>query len=632
MHPGRTGATADGVDCGGRRKVIAAAVAEEHAPLLTHAPRAMVPGAPSRAELRALRGVLVVGVLNTVLDAALSHVYLPYARTVQTCDAPPSAAQAADVHAPGWSGSLGCGHREHVARDAQALINLAQGINLALCCVLLPSYGALADRIGRWRVIALYWGGVAAACAANALWPSPAVFLAARALGGALGDPHPIQHAQVADVCPPHARAGCFALLMVVKTAFGAAAGLGANVFIVARHLYDYTRVWVALALGAAAVVGLCHAFAETRPLPQPPPPEEEEEKPPKPPRTARHTSGAALPALAHADLGLAQAARVVSSPALRSVMAVSCLAVLGLCSLSTAPGWLLVVYGWPQERFGYVTLALLPAAGLALAAGPALQRRFGMASYLQGVMVTLFVAMACLSAAELGEPLFYGARTRSARHARAGRALTRRARRAPRSRDAAPVPHLLELARLHDRDDAGGASARARRKRARRAGARARARSRERAWAAAAPPPQVSADDQATTQGAVSATFHAVSALGLALYGGIFKWQGALGDALGVRIVSLPFWVGTAFVLLALGWGVYSGTWEKLSAAMAHPPPGAGRAAADELGALADAADEAARHSGAPPGGDGGGKEAAPPAREWRAAASKRPPSSEMM
>mmetsp|Transcript_9893 Transcript_9893/g.25582 ORF Transcript_9893/g.25582 Transcript_9893/m.25582 type:complete len:184 (+) Transcript_9893:124-675(+) len=104
----------------------------------------------------------------------------------------------------------------------------------------------------------------------------------------------------------------------------------------------------------------------------------------------------------------------------------------------------------------------------------------------------------------------------------------------------------------------------------------------------------QVSADDMAMTQGAVSAAFHAISAVGLALYAAIFRWQGALGAALGTRIVSLPFWVGTLFVLSSIAVGRASGTWETLSAASAHPPAGsaAGRGAPDDLAALADDAD----------------------------------------
>jgi hypothetical protein len=155
-----------------------------------------------------LRGVLTVGIIEGCLNAVLGHIYLPYARSVQHCDVAPTAEQLADVHSTNWSGSAYCADRDTVTADAQALVNVGSGITLALCCLVLPTYGVLADRWGRWRVIALYFSGICIVCLANALYPSTATFVLSRSLSGALGDPHPIAHAQIADVCAPDVRCG----------------------------------------------------------------------------------------------------------------------------------------------------------------------------------------------------------------------------------------------------------------------------------------------------------------------------------------------------------------------------------------------------------------------------------------
>ena len=153
-----------------------------------------------------LRGMLSIGILEACVMSVLAHIYLPYARSIQRCDVRPDAATLLDVHASSWSGSRECADRDYVTREAQSLVNLGQGITLGLCCVVLPTYGVLADRIGRWRVIAIYFAGISMLCVANALFPSNAVFLVSRSLSGALGDPHPIAHAQIADVCAPDVR------------------------------------------------------------------------------------------------------------------------------------------------------------------------------------------------------------------------------------------------------------------------------------------------------------------------------------------------------------------------------------------------------------------------------------------
>lgn len=183
--------------------LAAAPAAERALPDLTPNPRTHT---LNLTDVYNLRGMLTIGIIETCVMSVMAHIYLPYARSIQHCDSAPTAAQLADVHAKTWSGTRGCDDRDLVAREAQSLVSMGQGITLALCCLVLPSYGVLADRWGRWRVIAIYFAGIALVCVANALFPSNAVFLLSRSLSGMLGDPHPIAHAQIADVCPPDVR------------------------------------------------------------------------------------------------------------------------------------------------------------------------------------------------------------------------------------------------------------------------------------------------------------------------------------------------------------------------------------------------------------------------------------------
>jgi MFS family permease len=441
-----------------------------------------------------LRGMLTVGVLEACVNAVLGHIYLPYARTIQRCAVAPTAAQLADVHSREWSGSLYCADRDEVARDAQSVVNIAQGVTLGLCCLVLPTYGVLADRWGRWRVIAVYFGGIALLCVANALSPSQPVFVLTRSLSGLLGDPHPIAHAQIADVCAPEVRSSCFAFVLVVKMAVGAIAGLVANVAIVGRHTYSYTPVWLGLGAGCVLLVIATFCFDETHP------------------RYARRRAAlrrgepppAEPAAAAHAGLGLAEAWRVVSQPVLRHVIVVASLCIAGLSSFSVVAGWLIIVYGWPQERFGYISLALLPVVIGAMASAPALQRRLGIGRYLAGATALMLLSLCCLDLAFLHPALF-----------------------------------VLSMALL----SAAFSSAPA---------------------FMAATTLIVSEDDQGKTQGAMSATFHGVSALSLSLYGALFRAQALLPG----RVVSLCFWVGTAFVALGAAHGYATRTWHELGEA----------------------------------------------------------------
>lgn len=477
-----------------------------------------------------LRGVLVIGVLEACVMSVLAHIYLPYARSIQHCEHAPDAAALADVHSASWSGTRGCDDRDYVTREAQSLVSMGQGITLGLCCLVLPSFGVLADRIGRWKVIAIYFTGVALVCISNALFPSNATFLVSRSLSGALGDPHPIAHAQIADVCAPDvrcararppasrsalpppslahrqprrripppnraARSSCFAFVLVVKMIIGSIAGLASNYAIVGQHVYDYTAVWLALAGGACLLVLGCFCFEETHP------------------RFARRAQLLArgekpeperAPASAHAGLGLTEALRVVSQPVLRHVILVSSLCVCGLSSWSVAGGWVIITYGWPQERFGYVSLALLPAAIVALAVGPRLQRALGVGRYLAGATAMMLASLVCLDLAFLHQVFFF-----------------------------------LALALVSGAFSSAPAFM-------------------------AATTLIVSEEDQGKTQGAVSATFHGVSALSLSLYGMLFKAQALLPG----HVVSLCFWVGTAFVALGAAYGYKTRTWHDLSEA----------------------------------------------------------------
>ncbi|KAG8463785.1 hypothetical protein KFE25_004058 [Diacronema lutheri] len=461
------------------------------------------------ADVWRLRGMLSIGILEACVMSVLAHIYLPYARSIQRCDVRPDAATLLDVHASSWSGSRECADRDYVTREAQSLVNLGQGITLGLCCVVLPTYGVLADRIGRWRVIAIYFAGISMLCVANALFPSNAVFLVSRSLSGALGDPHPIAHAQIADVCAPDVRSSCFALILVVKMLVGSTAGLLANYAIVGRHVYDYTLVWLGLALGAAALFAGCFAFPETHPR-----------LASLAAKGAREADEPAEPApAAHAGLGLAEALRVVSQPVLRHVIIVSCLCVSGLSAWSVVGGWLIIVYGWPQERFGYVSLALLPAMVVALALGPRLQRLMGVGRYLAIATAMMLGSLLCLDLAFMHSAFFYAALLLV-------------------SFAFSSAPAFMAATTLI-----------------------------------------VSEEDQGKTQGAVSATFHGVSAGALSLYGALFKAQALLPG----RVVSLCFWVGSAFVALGVAYGSATRTWHDLSEA------GKSASASGELRALSN-------------------------------------------
>ncbi|KAJ1628842.1 hypothetical protein T492DRAFT_135498 [Pavlovales sp. CCMP2436] len=213
-----------------------------------------------------LRGILTVAVIEAIVLSVLSNCYLPYARSIQHCNSAPTPEQLQDVYARTWSGSRFCANRDYVTSEAQSLVNIGSGATLALCCIVLPSYGVLADRIGRWRVMQIYYFGISCVCVAFAIFPNNLVFVLLRGLSGVLGDPHPIAHAQIADVCSPEVRSSCFAFVLVVKMTVGSLAGLSANFLIVGRHIYDYTYVWLALAVGCFLLFSACFLFPETHP------------------------------------------------------------------------------------------------------------------------------------------------------------------------------------------------------------------------------------------------------------------------------------------------------------------------------------------------------------------------------
>jgi hypothetical protein len=282
--------------------------------------------------------------------------------------------------------------------------------------------------------------------------------------------------------------------VLVVKMSISAAVGLAANVKIVGHHIYDYTLVWLGLALGCVCIVVACFSFQETHPrfrrrasaL------RKGETPPPEPPTAA------------HSGLGLAEALRVVSQPVLRHVIIVASLCIAGLCAFSVVGGWLIIIYGWPQERFGYISLALLPLVIVAMASAPRLQRAVGVGRYLAGATLLMLASLLCLDVAWLHPAVFVVSMA------------------------------LLTLAF----SSAPGFMA--------------------------ATTIIVSEDDQAKTQGAMSATFHGVSALSLSLYGALFKAQAYLPG----HVVSLCFWVGTGFVCLGTLYGYRTRTWHDLGEA----------------------------------------------------------------
>jgi len=146
----------------------------------------------------------------------------------------------------------------------------------------------------------------------------------------------------------------------------------------------------------------------------------------------------------------------------------------------------------------------MLPFILCALAASPAIQRRVSLGGYLAAGIVLMALSMVCLDLAEVHQAFFFAAMA----------LLTFAFSSAPAFMTAITLV--------------------------------------------------VSENDQAKTQGAVSATFHGVAAIALSLYGALFKWQASLPG----HVVSLPFWVGSLCSMLAVALGLWTGTWHALSEA----------------------------------------------------------------
>lgn len=342
-----------------------------------------------------LRGIIIVASLGSALDSVLQHVFLPYARTLTACDSPPDDAELADVHSRQWSGSALCNDREEVARNAQANVNLAHGIALLLCCVVLPFFGVAADRIGRWTVLGIFYGGIAVMCVVNARFPTEVVFVASRSLSGLLGDPHPIQHAQVADVCGAETRGSCFAVVIVLKMIIGAVAGFLSNFQIVGKHLYDYTATWLVCAGVASFATLSTFVFEETRPSLK---------AAPAPAITLSQAAGEAVG-------GMRAALAILGKPTLRSTITIIVLTIVGIVGpWSVAPAFAIIVYAWPQEQFGYVMLAVIPLALLGMTASTAVIRTIGQARYLAVGQALQLSSIVCLALAEVHAAFLYGA------------------------------------------------------------------------------------------------------------------------------------------------------------------------------------------------------------------------------
>ena len=143
------GSSADGGDDSASRSFQSVALDAEAAPAPAPAPATRAKSSLSSELLlvsRQMRLQLLAAGVYSFLSTSKNVVFFPFIRTTIECV---SSIPAANQHSGEWSGSDHCTDLSQVARDAQFVKGLAEGLDQAAHCLVLPLLGHLLDVLGR---------------------------------------------------------------------------------------------------------------------------------------------------------------------------------------------------------------------------------------------------------------------------------------------------------------------------------------------------------------------------------------------------------------------------------------------------------------------------------------------------